>query len=40
MLLGRFTPLNWEFHSGEMFDKFNQTFIFSLNLMKKYDRYD
>ena len=40
MLLRVFTPLNWEYHSGDMFDKSNQTFIFSLNLMKKYNMID
>ena len=36
-IFGGFTPLNWDNNSGFICDKDNQTFIFSLNLMKKYD---
>ena len=42
-IFGGFTPLNWETGEDEEFnyikkiDKDNKTFIFSLNLMKKYD---
>ena len=35
-IFGGFTPLNWD-NSWSKIDKDNQTFIFSLNLMKKYD---
>ena len=34
---GGFTPLNWESKGGSIKDDSNQTFIFSLNLLKKYD---
>ena len=34
---GGFTPLNWIDKGGGQYDKSNQTFLFSLNLMKKYD---
>ena len=33
----RFTPLNWKNDGSYTYDVSNQTFIFSLNLMKKYD---
>ena len=37
-IFGGFTPLNWESKNGEYLkDESNQTFIFSINLMKKYD---
>ena len=36
-LFGGFTPLNWENNGNCPKDESNQTFIFSLNLMKKYD---
>ena len=38
-LFGGFNPLNWDnnISSGYIFDKSNKTFIFSLNLKKKYD---
>ena len=38
-IFGGFTPLNWESNeSGEnKYDKSNQTFIFSFDLMKKFD---
>ena len=36
-IFGGFTPLNWKKGGGEIYDRSNQTFIFSLNLMKKYD---
>jgi hypothetical protein len=35
-IFGGFTPLNWK-NKGSFKDENNQTFIFSLNLMKKYD---
>ena len=38
-IFGGFTPLNWD-DSGVKYDKNNQTFIFPLNLMKKYDMID
>ena len=36
-IFGGFTPLNWHNKNEDKYDKDNQTFIFSLNLMKKYD---
>ena len=41
-IFGGFTPLNWkqESEKGVKFDENNETFIFSLNLMKKYDMMD
>ena len=36
-IFGGFTPLNWKKGGREIYDRSNQTFIFSLNLMKKYD---
>ena len=36
-LFGGFTPLDWKDKGGEIIDESNQTFIFSLNLDKKYD---
>ena len=36
-IFGGFTPLNWKNNGGYIYDESNQTFIFSLNLMKKYD---
>ena len=36
-IFGGFSPLNWDNYAGDKYDKDNQTFIFSLNLMKKYD---
>ena len=36
-LFGGFTPLKWVKEKGTIKDKSNQTFLFSLNLMKKYD---
>ena len=35
-IFGGFTPLNFESYGGIKYDKDDQTFIFSLNLMKKY----
>ena len=35
-IFGGFTPLNWKNEGGCIQDKSNQTFIFSLNLKKKY----
>ena len=34
---GGFTPLNWQLEGKKIFDHNDQTFIFSLDLMKKYD---
>ena len=34
---GGFTPLNWDSNGREKYDNLNQTFIFSLDLMKKYN---
>jgi len=39
-IFGGFTPLNWGTKNVEVYDKLNRTFIFSLNLMKKYDMID
>ena len=39
-IFGGFTPLNWNDYDGHLFDPSNQTFIFSLNLMKKFDILD
>jgi len=39
-IFGGFTPLNFEEDKGNIFDKSDQTFLFSLNLMKKYDMID
>ena len=41
-IFGGFTPLNWkeENEKGIKFDENDETFIFSLNLMKKYDMLD
>ena len=36
-IFGGFTPLNWKNDKNDKIDDSNQTFIFSLNLMKKYD---
>jgi len=36
-IFGGFTSLNWNNQDGNLFDPSIQTFIFSLNLMKKYD---
>ena len=36
-IFGGFTPLNWNNEGGCINDKSNQTFIFSLNLKKKYN---
>ena len=39
-IFGGFTPLSWENKGKDKYDKKNQTFIFSLNFMKKYDMID
>ena len=36
-IFGGFTPLNWKNNISSKIDDSNQTFIFSLNAMKKYD---
>ena len=36
-IFGGFTPLSWKKEKGYLYDENNQIFIFSLNLMKKYD---
>ena len=36
-IFGGFTPLSWENKAMSKYDESNQTFIFSLNLNKKYD---
>ena len=36
-VFGGFTPLDWKNEGGEINDKSSQSFIFSLNLMKKFD---
>lgn len=39
-IFGGFTPLNWGTKNVEVYDKSKRTFIFSLNLMKKFDMID
>ena len=39
-IFGGFTPLNWENRGGNKYDKNNETFLFSLDSMKKYDMID
>ena len=39
-IFGGFTPLNWKNSGGSLIDESKQTFIFSLNLNKKYDLID
>ena len=39
-IFGGFNPLNWKNKGGSIYDKSNQTFIFSLNLRKKYNMID
>ena len=39
-IFGGFTPLNFKQNARNIYDKSDQTFIFSLNLMKKYDMID
>ena len=34
---GGFIPLNLEYNLDSLVDEINQTFVFSLNLMKKFD---
>ena len=36
-IFGGFTPLNWETNISNKYDNNNQAFIFSLDLLKKYD---
>ena len=36
-IFGWFTPLNWQLEGKKIYDHNDQTFIFSLDLMKKYD---
>ena len=36
-IFGGFSPLSWKSQGGNQYDKSNQTFIFSLNLLKKYE---
>ena len=37
-IFGGFTPLNWAIKKEyNIYDESNQTFLFSLNLMKKFD---
>ena len=36
-IFGGFTPLNWQNNASSLIDNSNETFIFSLNLMKKYN---
>ena len=36
-IFGGFTPLNWKKGGGLFIDESNQTFIFSLNSLKKFD---
>ena len=39
-IFGGFTPLNWKYVNQYLDDRSNQTFIFSLNLKKKFDMID
>ena len=39
-IFGGFTPLNWDNNGRNKVDKDNQTFLFSLDLLKKYDLID
>ena len=39
-IFGGFTPLDWNNNGYNKYDKDNQTFIFSLDLIKKYDLID
>ena len=39
-IFGGFTPLNFKQNARNIYDKSDQTFIFSLNLMKKFDMID
>ena len=39
-IFGGFTPLNWGKKNVDVYDNLKRTFIFSLNLMKKYDMID
>ena len=39
-IFGGFTNLNWKSRNYDSYDELNQTFIFSLDLMKKYDMID
>ena len=36
-IFGGFTPLEWKNKGGSIYDKSNKTFVFSLNLIKKYN---
>ncbi len=36
-IFGGFTPLNWDISGDHKCDNYNQTFIFSLDLLKKFD---
>ena len=39
-IFGGFTPLDWDITGVDKIDENNQTFVFSINLMKKYDLID
>ena len=39
-IFGGFTTLDWKSEGGKIYDKSNSTFIFSLNLLKKYNMID
>ena len=39
IIFGGFSPLSWNNKGRDQFDKSNQTFIFYLNLVKKYDMF-
>ena len=36
-IFGGFTPLNWNKNGGAIYDESNETFLFSLNLIKQYN---
>ena len=39
-IFGGFTPLNWSTNNKDSYDQSKRTFIFSLNLMKKYEMFN
>ena len=39
-IFGGFTPLSWNSKENNCYDKSKRTFLFSLNLMKKYDMFN
>jgi len=39
-IFGGFTPLNWNTNSRQCYDEHKRTFLFSMNLMKKYEMFN